>query len=71
MDKKGLTNKAKGSGAKWLTEKKVYNYDPKISTDRKNRICDTSGKYVVPFIAIIFMSTYWSTGLYLHYFPTK
>ena len=71
MNKKAVTTKANGKVANWFLEKEVYNCDPKISKNRKNRICDIFGKYVVPFIAIIFMSTYWSTGLYLHYFPTK
>mgnify|MGYP001179189193 CR=1 FL=1 len=71
MDRQDFTYNAKGSVAKCIKEKKVYNCEPKVPTNKKNKICDIFGKYVVPLITILFMSTYWSTGLYLYYYPTN
>ena len=59
--------KGKGIVGKWFEEET----QPKISADKKKLICDILAKYVVPVISILFMTTYWSTGLYLYYFPTN
>ena len=60
-------DKGKGIVGKWFEEET----QPKISADKKKLICDILAKYVVPVISILFMTTYWSTGLYLYYFPTN
>ena len=61
-------DKGKGIVGKWFVEEETQ---PKISADKKKLICDILAKYVVPVISILFMTTYWSTGLYLYYFPTN
>ena len=55
---------------KWFKEKKMAKCGLKISAVKKEVICNSLAKYVVPLIATSFMSTYWITGLYLYYFPT-
>ena len=60
-------DKGKEIVGKWFEEET----QPKISADKKKLICDILAKYVVPVISILFMTTYWSTGLYLYYFPTN